>query len=212
MPFENTGMLGWIWSKGSFFNSRIFHAARQFLPYTFMDAVEGKPVGYFANAALGTSIGKGIEQMTVALDAYSRRDVMALLGGKPGYLERYDSLVPEILRALRRNGFDADDALERAAAQVIGWRYNEFFEALNHGRRAEMEEAAEGLVRLHGKLKNLDASMARKLENAGRFYDDTTQRQVAEAFAIAERKVLRGLDQRSDQEAGSPQSEGRPGR
>jgi hypothetical protein len=101
-------------------------------------------------------------EMTKVLNAYADPSVWDAITGTPGYEEKLDALVPELLDAAQRNGVNISEALKTARSHVLAKYYDQFWRAFNREETDKLEEASESVVRLHGTLAGLRGSLTAK--------------------------------------------------
>ena len=172
LPYADQGLMGALSVDGSFWDSRVGHIARHFVPFVALNVIDGYPVGYFANASRGGSRYALTQEAMNILDAYADKDTFSLINemGKTNLLKER---VGDVLGAAEANGYDATEIYTRAVAMTRSKYYSDFFDALNSGDHKKTEQAAEAVVRLNGNLQGLEVSMANRFHGIGKEWDPT---------------------------------------
>jgi hypothetical protein len=140
---------------------RIKAVAGKFVPFS----VRGNNFAFTAPMRRGTTPWKTGKALEKALEAYADPSPYPAIAAKPGYTEKLDTLVTDILDAAEKNGIDPKKAMQYATARVRGNYYKQFFKAMEDQKVDEMNQSAEAIVRLHGGVANLlRSAQARGME------------------------------------------------
>ncbi len=173
-------------AQGEFSKGRVAHVAAQFAPISLKSLFSGKPTTFIAPTSKGASRGTIVNDMVKVLRVYAEPRLWEKVENENAEDELIN-LMPEIVRSARLNGVNPEEAYKRARASVLGEQYKEFFKELNSRKRPkQLERVAAGVIRLHGALDALHASMEGRLKVVDRDYPIEMQEAAEEAFLTAE--------------------------
>jgi len=173
---------------GEFMKGRLGFLVRPFIPLTLTSFLDDRPASPFTLTTLGISKTAGIKQISIALEAYADERYWNTIKGRVDRVRRLKSLVPDILEALRLNGYHDTDAIMSEAVSRLRLRsYNMLFAELNRKagpRESEMAYQSRRLRRLKGNLKMLKTSIKGR-STMGNYPKEETRtklRAVAQTF------------------------------
>jgi hypothetical protein len=186
LPFKSDGLMDFMVSDGSFFNSRAGYIGRKFLPFSIVQLLQKQPVGFFAPASRGASMGTAIFHMKQLLEGYADPPTWRKISQSEKLVTNLDNLTLEWINAAERNGIDGREAFKRAKSFTLSKYYKNFFRALNNEDDKALEVHAQSILRLGGTINSVERSM----ENRFGAVDRTFTPEMREAA----RKALREVD------------------
>jgi len=189
LPFKDAGYMGLLVADDSIFDSRASYVARKFMPYWFLNILEGRPVSFIAPVSRGATQGMVIDRMREVFEAYANPSLWNRISGNTGLEEDLASLVPGLIEAAEKNGVDPELALRKARSFARGKYYRKFFKAINNQDEQAMEEAAESVVRLNASIENFEQAIERRFEATPRLYTNEIQEQINDSFDRARQKL-----------------------
>ena len=154
-----SGMFG---SDKGWVESRAGTITEKFVPMSVLTLIGGQPPTFLAPVSKGMTRAKAEIELARTLTAYADPSVWAEIVKRPGYEQKLDKLVPEIIDAARRNGVNVEEAMKTARSHVLSKYYDRFWRALNRDNASELEEYSQSIVRLHGTLQGLEGSLKAK--------------------------------------------------
>lgn len=176
LPFRDTGMLGWITTPDEgWWGSRSAYVVRKFVPMSVLSLIDGKPTTFFAPTSKGTTAGMATTAMAQVLTAYADDGIWSAVLDVPERVNRLEQLAPAILEGARLNGYDPEQVLSRARAEVFSKLAGRYWKAVLDNDVPELERISRALLRLDTKVKSVEASMRQRARQAGRALSETEQ-------------------------------------
>ena len=155
--------------EGKFWDGRIAGVIKKFMPLSVQPIIDemstpgsGRPPSFFAPVRLGTSGAAARKEIASVIDIYARAGFEAKLKGFQK-VEQMESLVEDILIAVEKNGYDADEIFRQALSSVRTKYYEDYFEALQKDDEKDAIRAAELLNRVRTSLPQFKNSMRERL-------------------------------------------------
>ena len=174
LEFKGKGILGALHSgepglKG-LWTSRAGYIARKFIPISLGQLIENPetfPGMFIAPTSKGASQSKLVDAMVQTLATYASAKDMKTIKQVPRARRRLDSLIPELMLAARRNGYDDQKLLDTARGRVLSGLYKEMWNALDRDDGPGMNQAAAAIFRVGGTLKGLRSSIGNRERTFG---------------------------------------------
>jgi hypothetical protein len=192
LEFKGKGMLGWINSGAPGFEglwtSRLGYAVQKVVPISVTQLIQNfevAPLNFFAPTSRGLSKTAITAAMVQTLQTYASREDWRRIRQVPQARAKLDTLMPGLMRAAERNGYNAQQLLDSSRGRVLGELYKKMWAAINRDNVAEMNEAAAAIMRVGGQTSGLLQSLTARERTFGKPVTDGQKQMAVDALEQA---------------------------
>ena len=145
--------------------------------------IVGYVVKVYPHAPTDTDIGFSAAGRGAGV--YADKDVYKQIGGNEKRSMHLAGLVPEVLNAAHRQGYDVNEIYKRAISYARSEYYRDFFDAINEQDEKKMDEIATALLRLNAVAKSVQKSMDKRFKIAGREITESQKKMIQDSILRA---------------------------
>lgn len=189
LEFSGKGLMGWFQTDeegvDSFLKSRAGYTLTKFIPMSLLSTWENPDAAvaaFIVPVSKGMSLGSATTKMTELLNTYANDLSWDKIRKNGTMRANLDALAPELIDAVKRNGYDPKKVVDTAKGVVLGRLYREFYDAMDQNNTDRMDLIAKRVLRVGGTIKGLTASMKSKKKQYGQQYTAEEASVIAEAF------------------------------